>query len=30
MFIKDIFSYLLTTGENSHRLLMMRLRGNLN
>lgn len=30
MFIKDLFSYLLTIGENSHKLLMMTLRGNLN
>lgn len=30
MVIKDLFSYLLTIGENSQRLLMMRLRGNLN
>lgn len=30
VFIKDLFSYLLTIGENSHKLLMMMLRGNLN
>lgn len=30
MFIKDLFFYLLTIGENSHKLLMMMLRGNLN
>lgn len=30
MVVKDTFSYLLTIGENSHRLLMMTLRGNLN
>lgn len=30
MLIKGLFSYLLTIGENSHKLLMMMLRGNLN